>query len=44
MFTHIIESFQICITMSNNLSIKEFETMNDYILVSFSDEMNQSSL
>ena len=24
--------------MSNNLSIKEFETMNDFILVSFSDE------
>ena len=37
-FTHILESFQIRITMSNNLSIKEFETMNDFILVSFSDE------
>ena len=37
-FTHILESFQIRIKMSNNLSIKEFETMNDFILVSFSDE------
>ena len=37
-FTHILESFQIRIIMSNNLFIKEFETMNDFILVSFSDE------